>query len=40
MKLELLLLPNFNVSEKIRKVVIRQGIGSALFSNLIALILG
>ena len=40
MKLELLLLPNFNVSEKIKKAVIRQGICFALFCNLIALILG
>ena len=39
MKLELLLLPNFNVSEKIRKAVIRQGIGFALFFNLVALTL-
>ena len=40
MKLELLLLPNFNVSEKITKSVLRQGIGFALFCKLIALVLG
>ena len=40
MKLELLLLPNFDVSEKIGKAVMSQGIGFALFCNLIALTLG
>ena len=39
MKLELLLLPNFNVSEKIKKAVIRQGICFALFCHFIPLIL-
>ena len=40
MKLELLLLPNFNVSEKIREAAIKQGIGFSLFCSLIGLILG